>query len=1184
MQCSAIAVRKQTMTDNNSKLRAVLLAALMVLWVFAGTMAFAGSAAAASDPANVDMGGTPANIAESTSDQSQSVTGTTISKAGGFSGSNAKAYVNITTLAENGVDLSSLGVTVDSTTAGGSSTNILQNNDLTVVEITLTGVQGDATVDVDYTLTGLGTDGAGPANDITYDVAASDGSDTAARFDPNSGNAPDADDTPSDTFSINSNAADPADLPDYADATWASQETRYQGQELAFLPSQNQIQNQNEFGLHPVDFEAAQPIRSEIRALSVRDDRTVRIRTSSLEGEYVIIEDGDRQNGVIVTKKNGEFKTRASSGDAADKADDALVNINTQNLDTDFVEDDGDVDTNVQVKGNTSLEFLSNRDDYDIDVSSQDTSESELLGLLRSASNSDGLNIGLDDDDEVVVKNVPADFVLNNITFDDAGLEEGNYSFTFDSQDTDVSDTSNITVGEEVDADATFEDDIIQQNRGDIVNVSLTTEELDDGEPVEIVIGDVEDAGVEARFTAEPNDDDELIFQVNTFAFARSADDYSNTSSGTQAPAAVGIGTSEGSINGDVNVTTESGNKLGRILDAGLYDVVAREDPAGTNDQEEYDVAAIELFERNTGDIVMHSAPNNDFSELDDRSELYEIMNESRIVENDVLAIQDSDRSAQTRDDVAVHAVDISGIYGAGIAGESDFDDGQAIAENLFQNGILRLTIEQEDVPLNQDESAVNLNSGSSTDDIDDFHYVADNDNNTLFISVPVGEISGVETGDEYKTSLNVTDSHLDNFRVQSEKTSTVPHEDDEETTGNFSVVDREATFDTVDEEVRVNPAEEQTISGTTTVAPGTEIRVRARALSSEDESATPFLKTNTTRVNEDGTFEGVLDFSDAETGQNFTATIPGQSFEDDAETDGRVVEGDISEVEITNQTTDGTTATVDRVYLPEGGFVTIHDGSLLDGATFDSVRGTSEYLESGEHEDVEVTLDSEFTENESNSTIIAMPHQDTNDNEAYDFVTSEGDDDGPYANAEGDAVTDSATLTVQEEVAEVSISDQTATGQADSLTVDSAFLPEGGFVTIHDGSLLDGDTLESVRGTSSYLEAGNNSDVEVSLDEPYTEDGTAVAMPHQDTNDNEAYDFVSSEGSDDGPYTNANGDIVLDDASVTIEAESTPTATAEPTETATATESEDQPGFGAVIALIALLGAALLAARRNAF
>ena len=37
------------MTDNNNTLRAVFLAALMVLWVFAGTVAFAGSAAAVSD-------------------------------------------------------------------------------------------------------------------------------------------------------------------------------------------------------------------------------------------------------------------------------------------------------------------------------------------------------------------------------------------------------------------------------------------------------------------------------------------------------------------------------------------------------------------------------------------------------------------------------------------------------------------------------------------------------------------------------------------------------------------------------------------------------------------------------------------------------------------------------------------------------------------------------------------------------------------------------------------------------------------------------------------------------------------------------------------------------------------------------------------------------------------------------
>ena len=51
LQCSAMRLRcspKQHMTRNynNKKLRAVFLAALMFLWVFAGTVAFAGGAAA----------------------------------------------------------------------------------------------------------------------------------------------------------------------------------------------------------------------------------------------------------------------------------------------------------------------------------------------------------------------------------------------------------------------------------------------------------------------------------------------------------------------------------------------------------------------------------------------------------------------------------------------------------------------------------------------------------------------------------------------------------------------------------------------------------------------------------------------------------------------------------------------------------------------------------------------------------------------------------------------------------------------------------------------------------------------------------------------------------------------------------------------------------------------------------
>jgi len=156
-------------------------------------------------------------------------------------------------------------------------------------------------------------------------------------------------------------------------------------------------------------------------------------------------------------------------------------------------------------------------------------------------------------------------------------------------------------------------------------------------------------------------------------------------------------------------------------------------------------------------------------------------------------------------------------------------------------------------------------------------------------------------------------------------------------------------------------------------------------------------------------------------------------------------------------------------------------------------------------------------------------------------------------------------------------------------VTVASVTLSEGGFVTIHDDTVNE-DPLGSVVGTSDFLESGTTQDVEVSVE---ATPGQHFAMPHRDTNGNEVYDFVSSNGAEDAPYTTAAGDIVLDGAQ--ISAPSTPTPTATPTDTPTATatpEPEDptpsptetggQPGFGLVVSVLALLGAALLALRRR--
>jgi hypothetical protein len=94
--------------------------------------------------------------------------------------------------------------------------------------------------------------------------------------------------------------------------------------------------------------------------------------------------------------------------------------------------------------------------------------------------------------------------------------------------------------------------------------------------------------------------------------------------------------------------------------------------------------------------------------------------------------------------------------------------------------------------------------------------------------------------------------------------------------------------------------------------------------------------------------------------------------------------------------------------------------------------------------------------------------------------------------------------------------------------------------------------TAGAVLGNSTYLEPGTHEDVMVMLDEPIEEDQVLVAMAHQDTNDNQEYEFPEA----DDPYV-ADGGAVTDWANVTVEegattAEGAVTTTEEDAETTT--------------------------------
>ena len=111
-----------------------------------------------------------------------------------------------------------------------------------------------------------------------------------------------------------------------------------------------------------------------------------------------------------------------------------------------------------------------------------------------------------------------------------------------------------------------------------------------------------------------------------------------------------------------------------------------------------------------------------------------------------------------------------------------------------------------------------------------------------------------------------------------------------------------------------------------------------------------------------------------------------------------------------------------------------------------------------------------------------------------------------------------------------------TDTQAGDTLVVDGSSFPEGGgFIVLHDQDELQNQgAIASIVGVSEYLEPGIHNEVEVALDEDISSTATIGAMPHADTDGDQTYDFQSSGGATDGPYT-LNGSAIIDFGTLTI-------------------------------------------------
>jgi|GEM_PF-3469797 len=160
-------------SDYSEKARAIFLAAIMVLSVFAMGASFAGSSVA-----TVSNSGTPNDLVVGSADAgtSQATTGIVVDTKG-------DVEINISTLQENGVDLS--GASAEVTINDGSSASVTNFNTTTgIVTVDVTALDsGTNSADFNLILSGLDTSSAdASASGLTYevtDVSASDSSDSA---------------------------------------------------------------------------------------------------------------------------------------------------------------------------------------------------------------------------------------------------------------------------------------------------------------------------------------------------------------------------------------------------------------------------------------------------------------------------------------------------------------------------------------------------------------------------------------------------------------------------------------------------------------------------------------------------------------------------------------------------------------------------------------------------------------------------------------------------------------------------------------------------------------------------------------------------------------------------------------------------------------------------------------------
>ncbi|NLV10240.1 PGF-CTERM sorting domain-containing protein [Halomicrobium mukohataei] len=720
---------------------------------------------------------------------------------------------------------------------------------------------------------------------------------------------------------------------------------------------------------------------------------TVQLQADSSDTTVRVYET-DEDDDSLVTPRRAVVNTGANSD---------VINYDTSNLDAgqSYIvvfgdnEDQYDEGATDPTSANNVVSMTVTELDLSAELDSTDVAADQTIDVSASASTfNDEVTATLLDSNGDVVENDGED-VADSVNFDgsgeaslsvpsadDADYSTGSYTVEVEHTDTGITtETDTVNVTEAEDGDVSFPGDrVFTDEAGDIANVTV---EMSNTDEATVTIGNKDQGYYIVYHVTDDSGDGQVSLKFNSYTAGRIASESDVVSVANSDDDIEFIDQGGDFTNTDQPVGSDTLDPTEYEMNASVGHVEMT-----SNDYTDADAfGTLSLQPRSTENLQTWVAPKGaDLDEYsDDVGNLYDDIGSS-ITESGAAAYDDEDNGDG---DTVILQLEAGGLQGA-IDQAGDLKE--LVKTNDDEDAAIDLTIEQTNEEANRSPKELDFEGD------DAISVINDGENNSYFIVVETSNIDqpdrDLAEGDNFEATFTIEQDNVLN---------SLDEDESEEVSSEFELVEpsTELVTNTEDDLILIESASGQTVSGQTNYAPGTDLTVRVKS----SDSASPFGVRPEATVQQDGTFttEGA-DFSDVSPGTNLTLQTNRGGSPIGDEYDGRIGEVPTASVSISNQTTDGSTVTVDSVTTENGGFVAIH----LNNASGE-VIGNSEYLDSGTQQDVEISLDSALDEN---ATVVAMPHQDTNDNEEYDFGDGDGAD-GPYTE-NGSAVTDSATVTIQ--------------------------------------------------------------------------------------------------------------------------------------------------------------------------